>query len=91
MDDDNIAGALFLDLSKAFDMIDHELLLKKMQLKFGVMGRAEKLFQTYLNGTCQSVPVEQATSSWQTPIYGVHPRTTDVCAIHERPSAGCQV
>ena len=37
MDDDNIVRTLFLDLSKALGMIDHELLLKKMQLKFGVV------------------------------------------------------
>ena len=71
MDDDNIVGALFLDLSKAFDTINHELLLKKMQLKFGVVGRAEEWFRTYLNGRHQRVRVQQATSSWQTPRYGV--------------------
>ena len=38
-DNDYIVGALLLDLSKTFDTIDHELLLMKMQLKFGVVGR----------------------------------------------------
>ena len=37
--DDNY-GALFLDLSQAFDLIVHELLLKNMQLEFGVVGNA---------------------------------------------------
>ena len=48
MDDDYIVGALLLDLSKAFDLIDHELLLKKMQLDFGVHGNAEECFRIYL-------------------------------------------
>ena len=71
MDDDCIVGALFLDLSKAFDLIDHELLLKKMQLEFGVQGNAEEWFRSYLSGRRQRVCVGQATSCWQTPRFGV--------------------
>ena len=41
MDDDSIVRALFLE---AFGTIDHELLLKKMQLKFGVARKAEEWF-----------------------------------------------
>ena len=71
VDDDCIVGALFLDLSKAFDLIDHELLLKKMQLEFGVQGNAEEWFRSYLSGRRQRVCVGQATSCWQTPRFGV--------------------
>ena len=54
-------GDLFLDLSKAFDMIDHELLVKKMQFEFGVQGNTEEWFRIYLCGRCQRVCVVQAT------------------------------
>jgi len=74
VDDDYIVGALLLDLSKAFDLIDHELLLKKMQMQldFGVHGNAEECFRIYLLWKVpRSIWVGQATSCWQTPRFGV--------------------
>ena len=71
IDEDRVVGALFLDLSKAFDVINHELLLNKMQLEFGVVGKADEWFRNYLSGRRQRVCVGQETSPWMTPKFGV--------------------
>jgi Reverse transcriptase (RNA-dependent DNA polymerase) len=40
--------ALFFDLSKAFDVLDHEILLKKLK-SIGIRGKVLSLFESYLN------------------------------------------
>ena len=48
LDRDHIVSALFVDLSKAFDTIDHELLLQKLDMFFGVRDEEKMWFQAYL-------------------------------------------
>ena len=54
MDEGLFTGVVMIDLRKAFDVVDHKLLLKKLQV-YGLNTDSLKWFQTYLSGRYQKV------------------------------------
>ena len=66
---DYVVG-LFLDFQKAFDTVNHEILIKKM-FHYGIRGNCLKLFINYLSDRQQYVCYNQVTSSKQNVLCGV--------------------
>ena len=62
LDKRQCVAMLFLDLSAAFDTVDHSILLNRLRHKFGVCGNALKWFQSYLSNRCQFVSIDGVSS-----------------------------
>lgn len=70
MDSSKIPFSLFIDLSKAFDCLDHDILLYKPEY-YGIRGSAAALMQSYLTGRKQYTQHENEKSQLQSITYGV--------------------
>lgn len=62
LDVNNTPISVFLDLSKAFDTLDHDILLEKLKY-YGVTGVSLKLCQNYLSNRTQYVQIENNKSN----------------------------
>ena len=71
IDKDQFSCCLFLDLSKAFVTVDHNILLLKMNKYFGIRGIALDLFANYLNNRQQYTKIYDAKSEEKTITCGV--------------------
>ena len=64
IDNGNYVGALFIDLSKAFDMVNHQLLVQKLY-SLGIQNNENCWFKSYLNKRTQCVSINNSISASQ--------------------------
>jgi len=62
IDENKFSLGIFIDLSKAFDTLDHTLLIKKLEF-YGIRGLPLKLFESYLSNRKQYVVYNDVTSN----------------------------
>ena len=65
-----VLGALFTDLSKAFDCLSHDLLMAKLNA-YGFSMAALRLVQNYLSNRKQRTKINTEYSSWEEILFGV--------------------
>ena len=75
MDDGRVTALTLLDLSAAFNIIDHTILLRRFYDWFGVTGKALDWFRTYLTGRCQRIKLGDCLSSEDDLPFGVPQRS----------------
>ena len=61
---------IFVDFSRAFDTVDHSILIKKLQY-YGIHGTPLKLFSNYLNNRKQFVQINGHSSTLKTIDIGI--------------------
>ena len=62
IDDNNFVLGIFFDISKAFDCVNHKILLAKL-FHYGIRGQLNKWFESYLHNRSQYTSVNGASSS----------------------------
>ena len=70
LDDGHFACGIFVDFAKAFDTVDHNILLKKLE-HYGVRGIANDWFRSYLTNRKQYVSINGFDSKLRDVKYGV--------------------
>ena len=70
INNDEFNGVIFVDFKKAFDVNDHNLLLRKLAL-YGMSDCVIDIFSSYLSNRQQCVSVDTHTSSLSTLMYGI--------------------
>ena len=62
MDKQNVTLLVFLDLSAAFDTVDHDILISRLQSSFGIKGNVLNWFSSYLPNRTQCVTLSGCVS-----------------------------
>ena len=78
---------IYFDFSKAFDSVNHDLILHKLKYEYAIDGSLLKFLMNYLGEREQSVVLDGIKSSSKTcPIRGIpriHIRTYPFCPFHK--------
>ena len=89
MDDGEITALILLDLSAAFDTMDHTILLRRLGNWFGVNGKAMDWFESYLTHRSQRIKVGNCLSSKFDLSFGAPPSPMGeflaLCFLHSIP------
>ena len=70
-DKKQVVALVLLDLSAAFDTIDHEILITRLSTTFGIRGTALAWFKSYLSERYQTVSIDGMTSRSKLLQFGV--------------------
>jgi len=85
VDRGDLAALILLDLTVAFDAVDHDILLQRLQVSVAINDVALQWFQPFLPGRSQYIRRGNVKSTVVAPMYGVpqgyrktyHRRRTD--------------
>ena len=69
--DGNLVAVILLDLSAAFDTVDHKVLIDRLKADFDITGGALKWMKSYLGNRTFSVKIRNAYSHKITLLFGV--------------------
>ncbi len=70
LDQGKVVGVLLIDFKKAFDSVNHNIMMKKMQ-GCGISGPLLRLLESYLQERSQYVQLNESKSKTRTLTYGV--------------------
>ena len=70
MDNKNFTIGVFIDLAKAFDTVNHKILLEKLK-HYGLRGTTNDWFKNYLENRKQFVVINKTSSNCSTIACGV--------------------
>ena len=70
LDKKGYAGEVLMDLSKAFDCINHELLIAKLDA-YGLTDKALRMISSYISERWQRTKVNGTFSNWSELLVGV--------------------
>ena len=83
LDEDKVSLLSLLDLSAAFDTIDHPILLSRLSYSFGISDTVLAWFTSYLTDCTQTISVNGSTPLRRSP--GICPRAHPLCPLHSTP------